>query len=138
MEKLTVQRVVPYLSVNFLTCHPRDTKTLWKSLAENPASRGKLMRALIKKLDARLEDDIAGIDAISVSWTFDHSPLSVFYSVTCSHLVPGAGVVIILQQCPEFNYSLVHIRQLWQQDRLRSSFSEANLSSAPKKNQFPN
>ncbi|ERE84606.1 HEAT repeat-containing protein 7B2, partial [Cricetulus griseus] len=45
----------------------RDTKTLWKSLAENPASRGKLMRALIKKLDARLEDDIAGIDAISVA-----------------------------------------------------------------------
>ncbi|XP_038179218.1 maestro heat-like repeat-containing protein family member 2B [Arvicola amphibius] len=45
----------------------RDTKTLWKALAENPASSVKLMRALIKKLDVRLEDDIAGIDAISVA-----------------------------------------------------------------------
>ncbi|XP_051006863.1 maestro heat-like repeat-containing protein family member 2B [Acomys russatus] len=45
----------------------RDTKTLWKALAENPASSGKLLKALIKKLEARLEDDIAGIDAISVA-----------------------------------------------------------------------
>ncbi|XP_034379436.1 maestro heat-like repeat-containing protein family member 2B [Arvicanthis niloticus] len=45
----------------------RDTKTLWKALAENPASSGKLMRALIKKLEARLEDDMAGTDAISVA-----------------------------------------------------------------------
>ncbi|XP_013205159.1 maestro heat-like repeat-containing protein family member 2B [Microtus ochrogaster] len=45
----------------------RDTKTLWKALAENPASSVKLMRALIKKLEVRLEDDIAGIDAISVA-----------------------------------------------------------------------
>uniref|UniRef100_A0A8C0XC91 Maestro heat-like repeat-containing protein family member 2B n=1 Tax=Castor canadensis TaxID=51338 RepID=A0A8C0XC91_CASCN len=45
----------------------RDTKTLWKTLAENPASSGKLMRALIDKLETRLEDDTAGIDAISVS-----------------------------------------------------------------------
>nr|DAA01465.1 TPA_exp: hypothetical protein [Mus musculus] len=45
----------------------RDTKTLWKALAENPASSGKLMRALIKKLVARLEDDIAGTEAISVA-----------------------------------------------------------------------
>ncbi|KAM7320796.1 LOW QUALITY PROTEIN: hypothetical protein ACRRTK_020049 [Alexandromys fortis] len=45
----------------------RDTKTLWKALAENKASSVKLMRALIKKLEVRLEDDIAGIDAISVA-----------------------------------------------------------------------
>ncbi|XP_021519702.1 maestro heat-like repeat-containing protein family member 2B [Meriones unguiculatus] len=45
----------------------RDTKTLWKALAENPASSSKLMRALIKKLEARLEDDMAGIDAIAVA-----------------------------------------------------------------------
>uniref|UniRef100_A0ABK0M369 Maestro heat-like repeat family member 2B n=1 Tax=Rattus norvegicus TaxID=10116 RepID=A0ABK0M369_RAT len=45
----------------------RDTKTLWKALAENPASSSKLMRALIRKLEARLEDDIAGTDAISVA-----------------------------------------------------------------------
>ncbi|XP_031216164.1 maestro heat-like repeat-containing protein family member 2B isoform X3 [Mastomys coucha] len=45
----------------------RDTKTLWKALAENPASSSKLMRALIRKLEARLEDDVAGTDAISVA-----------------------------------------------------------------------
>uniref|UniRef100_A0A8C5LHH7 Maestro heat-like repeat family member 2B n=1 Tax=Jaculus jaculus TaxID=51337 RepID=A0A8C5LHH7_JACJA len=45
----------------------RDTKTLWKALAENPASSGKLMQALIDKLEAMLEDDIAGIDATSVA-----------------------------------------------------------------------
>nr|XP_042117425.1 maestro heat-like repeat-containing protein family member 2B isoform X3 [Peromyscus maniculatus bairdii] len=45
----------------------RDTKTLWKALAENPASSGKLLRALIRKLEAKLEDDIAGIDAIAVA-----------------------------------------------------------------------
>ncbi|XP_005386302.1 PREDICTED: maestro heat-like repeat-containing protein family member 2B isoform X1 [Chinchilla lanigera] len=45
----------------------RDTKTLWKALAENPASSGKLIRALTDKLHTRLEDDIAGTDAISVS-----------------------------------------------------------------------
>lgn len=72
MEKLTVQSCT--LSVNFLTSRSRDTKTLWKALAENPASSVKLMRALIKKLEVRLEDDIAGIDAISVSWTFDPLP----------------------------------------------------------------
>lgn len=55
------------LPVDFLACHHRDTKTLWKALAENPASSSKLMRALIRKLEARLEDDIAGTDAISVS-----------------------------------------------------------------------
>ncbi|XP_008840347.1 maestro heat-like repeat-containing protein family member 2B [Nannospalax galili] len=45
----------------------RDTKTLWKALAENPASSGKLMRTLTNKLEAKLEDDIAGVDAISVA-----------------------------------------------------------------------
>ncbi|XP_069897204.1 maestro heat-like repeat-containing protein family member 2B isoform X2 [Dipodomys merriami] len=47
--------------------YDRDTKTLWKTLAENPASSGKLIRALIDKLQIRLEDDIAGIEAISVA-----------------------------------------------------------------------
>ncbi|XP_058536132.1 maestro heat-like repeat-containing protein family member 2B isoform X2 [Ochotona princeps] len=45
----------------------RDTKTLWKALAENPASSGKLMQALIEKLGIGLEDDIAGVEAISVA-----------------------------------------------------------------------
>nr|XP_008260376.1 maestro heat-like repeat-containing protein family member 2B isoform X3 [Oryctolagus cuniculus] len=43
----------------------RDTKILWKALAENPASSGKLMQTLIEKLGIGLEDDIAGIEAIS-------------------------------------------------------------------------
>ncbi|XP_070332730.1 maestro heat-like repeat-containing protein family member 2B isoform X2 [Odocoileus virginianus] len=45
----------------------RDTKTLWKSLAENSASSGKLLRALVDKLENELEDDLAGIEAISVA-----------------------------------------------------------------------
>ncbi|XP_076973182.1 maestro heat-like repeat-containing protein family member 2B [Tamandua tetradactyla] len=45
----------------------RDTKTLWKSLAENPTSSGKLLRALKDKLETRIEDDMAGMDAISVA-----------------------------------------------------------------------
>ncbi|KFO29155.1 HEAT repeat-containing protein 7B2 [Fukomys damarensis] len=45
----------------------RDTKTLWNALAENPTSSGKLIRTLIDKLETRLEDDIAGMDAISVA-----------------------------------------------------------------------
>ncbi|XP_058164366.1 maestro heat-like repeat-containing protein family member 2B isoform X2 [Dasypus novemcinctus] len=45
----------------------RDTKTLWKSLAENPSSSGKLLRALLDKLETRTEDDVAGMDAISVA-----------------------------------------------------------------------
>nr|XP_005604350.1 maestro heat-like repeat-containing protein family member 2B isoform X1 [Equus caballus] len=45
----------------------RDTKTLWKSLAENPASSGKLLRALVDKLENGLEDDLAEMDAISVA-----------------------------------------------------------------------
>ncbi|XP_036166748.1 maestro heat-like repeat-containing protein family member 2B [Myotis myotis] len=45
----------------------RDTKTLWRALAENPASSSKLLRALTVKLDSGLEDDLAGMDAISVA-----------------------------------------------------------------------
>lgn len=54
--------------ISFLPSFPRDTKTLWKSLAENPASSGKLLRALVDKLENELEDDLARIEAISVSW----------------------------------------------------------------------
>ncbi|XP_036134746.1 maestro heat-like repeat-containing protein family member 2B [Molossus molossus] len=45
----------------------RDTKTLWKALAEHPASRGGLLRALTDKLDSRLEDDLASMGAIAVA-----------------------------------------------------------------------
>ncbi|XP_047679228.1 maestro heat-like repeat-containing protein family member 2B [Prionailurus viverrinus] len=45
----------------------RDTKTLWKALAENTASSGKLLRALTNKLENELEDDVAGLEAISVA-----------------------------------------------------------------------
>uniref|UniRef100_A0A8D2AYM2 Maestro heat like repeat family member 2B n=1 Tax=Sciurus vulgaris TaxID=55149 RepID=A0A8D2AYM2_SCIVU len=45
----------------------RDTKTLWKALAENPASTGKVIRVLIEKLEMGLEDDVAGREAISVA-----------------------------------------------------------------------
>uniref|UniRef100_A0A8C0SE52 Maestro heat like repeat family member 2B n=1 Tax=Canis lupus familiaris TaxID=9615 RepID=A0A8C0SE52_CANLF len=45
----------------------RDTKTLWKALAENTASSGKLLRALTDKLENELEDDLAGVEAIAVA-----------------------------------------------------------------------
>ncbi|XP_006875461.1 PREDICTED: maestro heat-like repeat-containing protein family member 2B [Chrysochloris asiatica] len=45
----------------------RDTKTLWKSLAENPASSGKLLRALIDKLENELEDEMITMESISVA-----------------------------------------------------------------------
>ncbi|KAM8812636.1 maestro heat-like repeat-containing protein family member 2B [Rhynchonycteris naso] len=45
----------------------RDTKTLWTALAEKPASSRKLLRALTDKLGTGLEDDLAGMDAISVA-----------------------------------------------------------------------
>ncbi|XP_077619568.1 maestro heat-like repeat-containing protein family member 2B isoform X2 [Crocuta crocuta] len=45
----------------------RDTKTLWKALAENTASSGKLLRVLTDKLENELEDDVAGLEAISVA-----------------------------------------------------------------------
>lgn len=66
----------------FLPCHPRDSKTLWKALAENPASSGKLLRALIDKLENSLEDDLASLDAISVSWTTHQMPEIVPHSMT--------------------------------------------------------
>lgn len=68
--------------ISFLPSFPRDTKTLWKSLAENSASSGKLLRALVDKLENELEDDLAGIEAISVSWTTRH---------TSELSPPGAG-----------------------------------------------
>lgn len=68
---------------------PRDTKTLWKSLAENPASSGKLLRALINKLENELEDELAGLDAISVSWIAHHRPGIVPHSMVCPHLELG-------------------------------------------------
>ncbi|XP_004738015.2 maestro heat-like repeat-containing protein family member 2B isoform X2 [Mustela putorius furo] len=45
----------------------RDAKTLWKALAENIVSNGKLLRALTDKLENELEDDTAGTEAISVA-----------------------------------------------------------------------
>ncbi|XP_075398761.1 maestro heat-like repeat-containing protein family member 2B [Tenrec ecaudatus] len=45
----------------------RDTKTLWKTLAENSASSGKLLPALIDKLDSGLEGDIFTVDTIPVA-----------------------------------------------------------------------
>ncbi|XP_012863847.2 maestro heat-like repeat-containing protein family member 2B [Echinops telfairi] len=45
----------------------RDTKTLWKTLAENSASSGKLLPALLDKLDNELEDDIFTVETIPVA-----------------------------------------------------------------------
>ncbi|XP_036994401.2 maestro heat-like repeat-containing protein family member 2B [Artibeus jamaicensis] len=59
----------------------RDTKTLWKALAENPASSSKLLRALTDKLEHSLEDDLAGMDAIAVACAI-HEVTSVGTPVT--------------------------------------------------------
>uniref|UniRef100_A0A2K6LZE0 Maestro heat like repeat family member 2B n=1 Tax=Rhinopithecus bieti TaxID=61621 RepID=A0A2K6LZE0_RHIBE len=59
----------------------RDTKTLWKALAEKPASSGKLLQALIGKLETELEDDIARVEAISVACAM-YEVISIGTSVT--------------------------------------------------------
>nr|KAF6441515.1 maestro heat like repeat family member 2B [Rousettus aegyptiacus] len=59
----------------------RDTKTLWKALAENPASSNKILRALIDKLENGLEEDLAGMDAIAVACAI-HEVLSTGIPVT--------------------------------------------------------
>ncbi|EHH54221.1 hypothetical protein EGM_15008, partial [Macaca fascicularis] len=59
----------------------RDTKTLWKALAEKPASSGKLLQALIDKLETELEDDIARVEAISVACAM-YEVISIGTSVT--------------------------------------------------------
>lgn len=69
-EQLAFQGAVPYQPPP--RC-PRDTKTLWKALAENPASSSKLLRALTDKLENSLEDDLASADAIAVSGTARHA-----------------------------------------------------------------
>lgn len=81
--------------ISFLAYHPRDTKTLWKALAENTASSGKLLRALTDKLENELEDDVAGLEAISVSWTTHHIPGIVSHS-----MVPELGDVALIITLP--------------------------------------
>ncbi|XP_035147516.1 maestro heat-like repeat-containing protein family member 2B isoform X3 [Callithrix jacchus] len=62
----------------------RDTRTLWKVLAEKPASNGKLLRALIDKLETELEDDIARVEAISVACAM-YEVISMGISITRSY-----------------------------------------------------
>ncbi|XP_037596098.1 maestro heat-like repeat-containing protein family member 2B [Cebus imitator] len=62
----------------------RDTRTLWKALAEKPASSGKLLRALIDKLETELEDDIARVEAISVACAM-YEVISLGTSITHSY-----------------------------------------------------
>ena len=69
---------------------------MWKALAENTASSGKLLRALTDKLENELEDDVAGLEAISVSWTTHRIPGIVSHSVVCPHLELGDVALIIL------------------------------------------
>ncbi|XP_049625009.1 maestro heat-like repeat-containing protein family member 2B [Suncus etruscus] len=70
----------------------RDTKTLWKSLAENPASSGKLLRTLVEKLESYLEDDVVEIEAISVACAI-YEVVSAGISVT--NLYPELFTVLL-------------------------------------------
>ena len=96
--------------------HPRDTKTLWKALAENTASSGKLLRALTDKLENELEDDLAGVEAIAVSWTTHHIPGILSHSVVCPHLEFGDVALIICLPLshPDFKSTPACIGQIWQ------------------------
>uniref|UniRef100_A0A2K5DEP9 Maestro heat like repeat family member 2B n=1 Tax=Aotus nancymaae TaxID=37293 RepID=A0A2K5DEP9_AOTNA len=62
----------------------RDTRTLWKALAEKPASSGKLLRALIDKLETELDDDIARVEAVSVACAM-YEVVSMGTSITRSY-----------------------------------------------------
>ncbi|XP_060039850.1 maestro heat-like repeat-containing protein family member 2B [Erinaceus europaeus] len=59
----------------------RNTRTIWKALAENPASSGKLLSALTEKLQSQLEDDVAGPESISVACAI-HEVVSTGTSVS--------------------------------------------------------
>ncbi|KAM6224365.1 maestro heat-like repeat-containing protein family member 2B [Rhynchocyon petersi] len=70
----------------------RDAKTLWKALAENPASSGKLLRALIDKLENELEDDTVTTPALSVACAI-HEVVSTGISV--SRLYPELFTLLL-------------------------------------------
>ncbi|XP_008050720.1 maestro heat-like repeat-containing protein family member 2B [Carlito syrichta] len=108
----------------------RDTKTLWKALAQNPASSHKLMRALVDKLEAELEDDIARIEAISVACAM-YEMISTGISVTS--LYPELFTLLLKlvsctlgQQMPTWN----HRRRVMQQGELQQIPDPCRLSMA--------
>ncbi|XP_006167032.1 maestro heat-like repeat-containing protein family member 2B isoform X1 [Tupaia chinensis] len=110
----------------------RDTKTLWKALAENSASSGKLTRSLIDKLETGLEDDIAGIDAISVACAMYEvistgTPLSGMYPELFTVLLKLVSCTLG-QKMP--TVSLSHRRHVMQQGERQQIPDPCRLSTA--------
>uniref|UniRef100_A0A2K6FQP6 Maestro heat like repeat family member 2B n=1 Tax=Propithecus coquereli TaxID=379532 RepID=A0A2K6FQP6_PROCO len=110
----------------------RDTKTLWKALAENPASRGKVMRALVNKLETGLEDDIAGIEAISVACAIQEV---VSWGTPVTHLYPELFTLLLKlvsctlgQKMP--TSPLNHRRRVMQQGERQQIPDPCRLSTA--------
>ncbi|XP_058420149.1 maestro heat-like repeat-containing protein family member 2B [Diceros bicornis minor] len=108
----------------------RDTKTLWKSLAENPASSGKLLRALIDKLENGLEDDLAGMDAISVACAMNEvvstgTPVTGLYAELFSLLLKLVGCTLG-QKMP--SSTLSRRRRVMQQGELQQKADPCRLS----------
>ncbi|XP_074185068.1 maestro heat-like repeat-containing protein family member 2B [Rhinolophus sinicus] len=109
----------------------RDSKTLWKALAENPASSGKLLRALIDKLENSLEDDLASLDAISVACAI-HEVVSTGIPVT--GLYPELFTLLLKlvsctlgQKMP--TSSLSHRRRVMQQGERQQIADPCRLST---------
>ncbi|XP_018869057.4 maestro heat-like repeat-containing protein family member 2B isoform X3 [Gorilla gorilla gorilla] len=110
----------------------RDTKTLWKALAEKPASSGKLLQALIDKLETELEDDIARVEAISVACAM-YEVISVGTSVT--RLYPELFTLLLKlvsctlgQKMPTCPWS--HRRHVMQQGEQQQIPDPCRLSTA--------
>ncbi|XP_012633234.2 maestro heat-like repeat-containing protein family member 2B [Microcebus murinus] len=109
----------------------RDTKTLWKALAENPASSGKLMRALVNKLGTGLEDDVAGIDAISVACAIQEV---VSWGTLVTRLYPELFTLLLkLVSCTlgqKMPTSVSHRRRVMQQGERQQIPDPCRLSTA--------
>uniref|UniRef100_A0A452TND9 Maestro heat like repeat family member 2B n=1 Tax=Ursus maritimus TaxID=29073 RepID=A0A452TND9_URSMA len=109
----------------------RDTKTLWKALAENIASSGKLLRALTDKLENELEDDLAGTEAISVACAMYEvvstgTPITSLYPEVFTLLLKLVSCTLG-QKMPTSSWS--HRRRVMQQGERQQTADPCRLST---------
>ncbi|KAF3828619.1 hypothetical protein GH733_004820 [Mirounga leonina] len=109
----------------------RDTKTLWKALAENIASSSKLLRALTDKLENELEDDLAGMEAISVACAMYEvvstgTPITALYPEVFALLLKLVSCTLG-QKMPTSPWS--HRRRVMQQGERQQTADPCRLST---------
>ncbi|XP_006747051.1 maestro heat-like repeat-containing protein family member 2B [Leptonychotes weddellii] len=109
----------------------RDTKTLWKALAENITSSSKLLRALTDKLENELEDDLAGMEAISVACAMYEvvstgTPITTLYPEVFTLLLKLVSCTLG-QKMPTSPWS--HRRRVMQQGERQQTADPCRLST---------